>query len=109
MPPSEQTPLLQNGEQHAKSFVHRVVDVVKAEGEPGWGHSLRYFFFTSWLNVVLVFVPLSALAHFLDWDVALRFSFSFIAIIPLAKVCLMTSVVRCTTARTHALRPLAPW
>ncbi|VDB82847.1 unnamed protein product [Peniophora sp. CBMAI 1063] len=86
MPPSEHTPLLQNGEQRAKSFVHRVVDVCKAEGEPGWGHSLRYFFFTSWLNVVLVFVPLSALAHFLHWDVALRFSFSFIAIIPLAKL-----------------------
>lgn len=95
-PPSEETPLLQNGEQHAKSFVHRVVDVCKAEGEPGWAHSLRYFFFTSWLNIVLIFVPLSALAHFLHWDVALRFSFSFIAIIPLAKVRIMTSVMRYT-------------
>lgn len=110
MPPSEHTPLLngQNGEQHTKSFVRRVIDTCKAEGEPGWAHSLRYFLFTSWLNIVLVFVPLSALAHFLNWDVALRFSFSFIAIIPLAKVCLMTSVMRCTTRRTHALGSVAP-
>jgi len=35
---------------------------------------------------MLVFVPLSFLSHHLDWDAALRFSFSFIAIMPLAKV-----------------------
>lgn len=60
--------------------------VIKAEGEPSWLQSYRWFFFGSWVNVLLVFVPLSALAHFLNWDAALRFSFSFMAIVPLAKV-----------------------
>lgn len=59
---------------------------IKAEGEPSWLQSYRWFFFGSWVNVLLVFVPLSAAAHYLNWDAALRFSFSFLAIVPLAKL-----------------------
>lgn len=88
--PSEETPLLStNGSSNGApkpSFAKRALALLKADGEPGWGHSLRFFFFGSYLNIVLVFVPLSAVAHYLNWDAALRFSFSFIAIIPLAKV-----------------------
>ncbi|KAI5120470.1 hypothetical protein M0805_006490 [Coniferiporia weirii] len=64
----------------------RVLRTVKAEGEPGWAKSFRFFLFGSWFNVLLVFIPLSFVSHLLDWDAALRFGFSFIAIMPLAKL-----------------------
>lgn len=54
--------------------------------EPSWLESYKWFFFSSYFNVFLVFVPLSALANYLNWDVSLRFGFSFLAIVPLAKV-----------------------
>ncbi|KAF7311264.1 Vacuolar calcium ion transporter [Mycena kentingensis (nom. inval.)] len=90
MPPSEASPLLghdaSNGAAANGSFAHRVKALVAAEGEPSWAQSYKFFLFGSYLNILLVFVPLSALAHHLNWDAALRFSFSFIAIIPLAKL-----------------------
>ncbi|EPT04113.1 hypothetical protein FOMPIDRAFT_1022179 [Fomitopsis schrenkii] len=85
---SETTPLLptQNGNGHPESapFPQKVVKFFKAEGEPSWLASYRFFFFGSWLNVLLVFIPLSFVAEHLEWDAAYRFSFSFIAIMPLA-------------------------
>ena len=51
-----------------------------------WFESHKWFLFSSYFNVLLVFVPLSALAHHFDWDVSLRFGFSYLAIVPLAKV-----------------------
>jgi Ca2+:H+ antiporter len=87
MPPSDTTPLLENGSGHRpQSFPHRVLAAFKAEGEPSWIESYRYFLLNSWINVLLVFVPLSIISHHLNWDAALRFAFSFIAIIPLAKL-----------------------
>lgn len=85
-PPTDTTPLLENGNGYhePRSFTHRVVDVLKAEGEPSWLASYRYFIFGSWVNVLLLFIPLSFIAEFLNWDAALRFSFSFLAIMPLA-------------------------
>ncbi|KAJ6502004.1 Sodium/calcium exchanger protein-domain-containing protein [Mycena sanguinolenta] len=83
--PSETTPLL-NGHGHNTTFLHRFTALIKAEGEPSWTSSFRFFIFGSYLNLFLLFVPLSATAHYLNWDAALRFSFSFIAIIPLAKL-----------------------
>ena len=56
------------------------------QSEPSWFESYKWFFFNSYFNLLLVFVPLSAIANYLDWDVSLRFSFSFLAIVPLAKV-----------------------
>ncbi|KAF7363943.1 Vacuolar calcium ion transporter [Mycena sanguinolenta] len=67
-------------------FLHRFKALITAEGEPSWKSSFRFFIFGSYLNLFLLFVPLSAIAHYLNWDAALRFSFSFIAIIPLAKL-----------------------
>ncbi|KAH9832977.1 calcium/proton exchanger [Rhodofomes roseus] len=85
---SETTPLLPtqngNGNPHSPSFNHRVVTFFKAEGQPSWLSSYRFFFFGSWLNVLLVFIPLSFLAEHLQWDAAFRFGFSFVAIMPLA-------------------------
>ena len=56
------------------------------QGDPSWFESYKWFLFSSYFNILLLFVPLSALAHHLDWDVSLRFSFSILAIVPLAKV-----------------------
>ncbi|KZT26610.1 Calcium/proton exchanger [Neolentinus lepideus HHB14362 ss-1] len=88
MPASEATPLLENGNgvAHVEPFSHRVLAFIKAEGQPGWIESYKYFLFGSWLNILLLFVPLSFISHFLNWDAGLRFSFSFIAIMPLAKL-----------------------
>jgi hypothetical protein len=60
----------------------------RGDSEPTWIESYKWFLFSSYFNVLLVFVPLSALAHYLAWDVSLRFGFSFMAIVPLAKVLL---------------------
>jgi Ca2+:H+ antiporter len=88
LPTSETTPLLQNGEQSRddRSFFHQFLDFVKGEGEPSWAASFRWFFFGSYLNVLTLFIPLSFLSHNLNWDAVYRFCFSFIAIVPLAKV-----------------------
>ncbi|KAI9065379.1 calcium/proton exchanger [Trametes sanguinea] len=83
---TDRTPLLENGNgaERPKPFFRRFIDSLSAEGEPTWLQSYRFFLFGSYLNILLVFVPLSFLSHFLNWDAALRFSFSFIAIMPLA-------------------------
>ena len=91
-PPSDRTPLLENGfgangNRTRRSLKDRIVSLFFIpEDQPGWIQSYRYFFFGSWSNLLLLFVPLSFVAHHLNWDAALRFSFSFIAIMPLAKV-----------------------
>lgn len=86
MPATEDTPLL-NGHPTGSSPFRRLVMFLKGkDDEPGWSDSLKFLVFGTYLNVLLVFVPLSAVAHYLNWDAALRFSFSFLAIVPLAKV-----------------------
>ncbi|THH17119.1 hypothetical protein EW146_g3628 [Bondarzewia mesenterica] len=86
MSASETTPLITNGNSNHLSLPQRAVAFVKAEGEPTFLQSFKWFFFGSWLNILLIFVPFSLVAHLLNWDAALRFSFSFIAIVPLAKL-----------------------
>ncbi|KZP21157.1 calcium/proton exchanger [Athelia psychrophila] len=90
---SERTPLLEGGSGNGngvhnddRSFSQRTAALLKGEGEPSWLASYRYFWLGSWSNILLVFVPLSFVSHHLNWDAALRFSFSFIAILPLAKL-----------------------
>ncbi|TFK42374.1 Sodium/calcium exchanger protein-domain-containing protein [Crucibulum laeve] len=89
--PSENDPLLPrtNGSAptaHAHTIGEHIAALIKGEGEPSWLQSYKFFFFGTWFNVLLVFIPLSIFAHHLNWDAALRFSFSFLAIIPLAKL-----------------------
>ena len=88
MAPSEQSPLL-NGDgrrPQPPSFHRKLVALLKAEGEPSWLDSFRWFILGSWPNLLLLLVPVAAASHFLDWDAPLRFGFCFVAIIPLAKV-----------------------
>lgn len=88
MPPTDRTPLLENGNgaEPPKPFFARLADSLSTQGQPSWWHSYKFFIFGSYLNILLVFVPLSIISHKLNWDAALRFSFSFIAIMPLAAV-----------------------
>lgn len=85
---AERQPLLgdQNGHVGESSFMQKVTDVLVARGEPGWIASAKFLLFASWFNVLLVFIPLALVADVLNWDAGLRFAFSFVAIIPLAKV-----------------------
>lgn len=92
MSPSQATALLpsiENDTNHLDSdggCARNFLALVKGEGEPSWSQSYKWFFLSSYLNVLLVFVPLSALANYLHWDVSFRFTYSFLAIVPLAKL-----------------------
>ena len=88
MSPSEQSPLL-NGDGRRRQSLSRyqkMLALLKAEDEPSWSDSFRWFVFGSWANLLLLLVPVAAASHFLNWDAPLIFGFCFIAIIPLAKV-----------------------
>jgi len=76
MPADESSPLLpstgQNGRRQSKAF------------DP-LGSS-RHLLLGSWINVLLVTVPLCFVAEMLHWTAAARFATSFFAIVPLAKL-----------------------
>ena len=75
-----------NGHVRRPSYKEHILSLFSArEGQPGWIKSFK-FLFDSRSNAVLVLVPLSFFSHHLDWDAALRSTFSFIALIPLVKV-----------------------
>lgn len=84
---SERSPLLPTQIESPVSTSSHIFSLLKAEGQPSWSQSFRFYLFGSYLNIFLCFVPLSFVAHNLQWDAALRFSFSFLAIVPLAAVC----------------------
>ncbi|KAK0449596.1 uncharacterized protein EV420DRAFT_1564913 [Desarmillaria tabescens] len=86
-PRLEQPSLLSDpSEYRGPGFFLRCWTVLKAEGESSWLDSYKSFLFGSYLNLLLLFVPLSAVAHHRDWDASFRFSFSLIAIVPLSKL-----------------------
>ncbi|KAI6109668.1 calcium proton exchanger [Pisolithus sp. B1] len=85
-PTSETSPLLGNSNVRSDSWSCKILRVIKADGEPSWAESFKFILFGSWANILLLFVPLSIVSHHLRWDAALRFIFSFVAIIPLAKL-----------------------
>lgn len=53
---------------------------------PGVRQSILAILKTSWLNLLLIFIPLSWIFHFLNLNNTLTFVFSFLAIVPLAKL-----------------------
>jgi len=88
---SDRTPLLPgttNGDSAhpPTTFKQRAAAFVNPAHGPSFAKSMRFFFFGTWFNVFLVFVPLSVISHHAGWDAGLRFTFSFLAILPLAKV-----------------------
>ncbi|KAJ1931956.1 hypothetical protein FBU59_006534, partial [Linderina macrospora] len=48
------------------------------------GQSLRNITFASWMNVLIVVVPIGYLAHYLHWPVTAKFVLNFFAIVPLS-------------------------
>lgn len=48
--------------------------------------SLKLILTNSWINVLLVFIPLGYIAYALKWSDTLVFTLNFMAIIPLAKL-----------------------
>ncbi|KAN0124599.1 calcium/proton exchanger, partial [Lactarius tabidus] len=73
---------------------HRVKPIREA---PGVRESILAILKTSWLNVLLIFIPLSWIFHFLKLNNTLIFVFSFLAIVPLAKACIISSLLAFAT------------
>jgi Ca2+:H+ antiporter len=96
MTTSETSPLLENGGlsgHRNPSLTRRIINFMKGEDEPSWTESFKFFIFGTWFNILLVFIPLSFISHSMDWDAGLVFLFSFMAIVPLAKV-IITPIIR---------------
>ncbi|KAG0698838.1 calcium proton exchanger [Suillus ampliporus] len=80
MSTTETTPLLENGGHVGYTnlyFTRRVLGFLKGDGEPSWAESFKFFIFGTWFNVLLVFIPLSFISHYLDLDAGLRFCSAF--------------------------------
>ncbi|ORX39898.1 Sodium/calcium exchanger protein-domain-containing protein [Kockovaella imperatae] len=73
MPPTESSPLLTSERQSSARRIH-------------FFSSSKHLVFGSWLNLLIVAVPLCIVADVLKWPAAARFSTSFLAIVPLAKL-----------------------
>ncbi|KAJ9092464.1 hypothetical protein QFC20_007351 [Naganishia adeliensis] len=48
--------------------------------------STRYLFFSSWMNILLLSVPVALACNFVSWPQQIKFVISFISIVPLAKL-----------------------
>ncbi|CAG8560463.1 5211_t:CDS:2 [Paraglomus brasilianum] len=73
----------------SSTHTHRNVDVTESSPlihEPTTRQSLQRIVKASWVNVLLVFIPLGFIAHFLKWGDTAVFLLNFFAIIPLAKL-----------------------
>ncbi|GAA6004703.1 uncharacterized protein JCM10292_002484 [Rhodotorula paludigena] len=64
--------------------MHLLEPKIPVATAPGWRSSLMNIVKYSWLNVLLVFVPVSWACHFTDQSPTVTFIMSFIAIVPLA-------------------------
>ncbi|CAD6982652.1 unnamed protein product [Tilletia controversa] len=53
---------------------------------PTFAKSFWWLFTSSWLNVLMVPIPLSVLAEHLHWGALIIFVFNFLALVPLAKL-----------------------
>lgn len=89
--PTDRTPLLPVDDMPPSEAadippLKRAATFIKGVGEPSWIESYKFLIFGSWWNVLLLAIPFSFVSHYQNWDAALRFSFSFVAILPLAKV-----------------------
>ncbi|GAA5967248.1 hypothetical protein JCM11641_000488 [Rhodosporidiobolus odoratus] len=79
---SEPTPgLIRKGTQALASLATPAIPVAKP---PGWRSSCRNIVTYSWLNLLLVFVPVSWAMHFSHQSSVVTFVMSAIAIVPLA-------------------------
>ncbi|EGG05435.1 uncharacterized protein MELLADRAFT_56421 [Melampsora larici-populina 98AG31] len=83
---NETTPLIQDLESSRPDHNRSDSGYALHPSTPTNAESFKHFFFSSYLNLLLVAVPLSFLSHFLKWGSTSDFIISFIAIIPLASL-----------------------
>ncbi|WWD15937.1 calcium/proton exchanger [Kwoniella shandongensis] len=76
MPPHETSPLLASHHDNGGS-TRKPFDPIG---------STRHLLLGSWINILLVCIPLAFIADALHWSAVARFSTSFLAIVPLAKL-----------------------
>lgn len=93
----EQQPLLGSGRQDSGGHGGRGGKKFDIVG------STRHLLLGSWINVLIVFLPLAFVAEQVGWSAALRFAFSFMAIVPLAKV---RPILSCTA---HVVMSILDW
>ncbi|RKP08092.1 Sodium/calcium exchanger protein-domain-containing protein [Thamnocephalis sphaerospora] len=62
------------------------LELLAHHAEPTLASSFRYFLFGSYVNVLLLAMPLGIIAHFAHWSGTWVFVFNFFAIIPLASL-----------------------
>ncbi|KAF8803776.1 hypothetical protein BYT27DRAFT_7109338 [Phlegmacium glaucopus] len=58
----------------------------KGKKKIGVKHSLRSLALSSWLNILLILIPLSWVSRFLNWGHGITFALSFFAIVPLERL-----------------------
>ncbi|TXT06070.1 hypothetical protein VHUM_03543 [Vanrija humicola] len=73
MPPQETSPLLGAQHSHHSERFNFLA-------------SSKHLLLSSWLNLLLIAVPVSLIAEHLEWSATARFVTSFVAIVPLAKL-----------------------
>lgn len=80
MPANERTPLVSNDDGGLPSHHH------DSHSPPNLVTSLWWILTCSWINALLVFVPLGIVAEHAHWPAIWIFTLNFLAIIPLAKM-----------------------
>src|SRR5689334_8024864 len=80
MPANERTPLVGGNNLPSHNDDHHHHE------QPTLISSLRWIATCSWINALLVFVPLGIVAEHAHWPAIWIFSLNFLAIIPLAKM-----------------------
>ncbi|CAO1629713.1 unnamed protein product [Sympodiomycopsis kandeliae] len=89
MPANERTPLVgDNGlpMHRPESYPNRNSALHPPRGQPNTLSSFYWLLTNSWLNLLMVFIPLGFVAEKLKWDAVWIFSLNFLAIMPLAKL-----------------------
>jgi Ca2+:H+ antiporter len=77
------TEQLEDGAEEIRKFWG--VFMRKDKPKIGVVQSLRSFFFSTWLNIFLVCIPIAWVSHFKHWDSKATFVLSFFAIVPLER------------------------
>ncbi|KAI0300648.1 hypothetical protein B0F90DRAFT_394585 [Multifurca ochricompacta] len=67
-----------------RRFWHRFLG--KDRRKVSWKESARAILFSSWLNALLIFIPLAWVSHFKEWTHGLTFALCFLSIMPLEKL-----------------------
>ncbi|PWN47709.1 calcium/proton exchanger [Violaceomyces palustris] len=93
MAPTESTPLVRgsgnNGNDRLPTHSPSFPAFARSEqhgAQVNFASSIWWLLTSSWINTLLVFVPLGFLAEILHWPAVAIFSINFLAIIPLAKL-----------------------